>query len=75
MKDHLHPFADHRRLGALLRSRRIELGLDQSSLSEVCGVTQANISKLERGLLDGRIRTYLTIAESLGVDLFAMKRT
>lgn len=74
MKDHLHPFDDHRKLGALLKTRRIEIGLDQSSLSEVCGVTQANISKLERGLLDGRLGTYLTIAESLGVDLFAMKR-
>lgn len=74
MKDHLHRVTEPRKLGALLRSRRIEVGLDQAALSEICGITQANISRMERGLLDARLGTYLALAESLGVDLFAMKR-
>ncbi|MFG6565871.1 helix-turn-helix domain-containing protein [Sulfitobacter sp. 1A13421] len=74
MKDHLHQVSSQERLGACIRSRRIELGLDQNSLAEVAGITQANLSRLERGKLDGRLSTYMQLTEALGIDLFIMGR-
>jgi predicted transcriptional regulator len=49
--------------------RRIELGLSQRELAELCGTTQSAIARLERGGRPPRIDTLLRIAEALECEL------
>ena len=49
--------------------RRIEMGLSQRELAELCGTTQSAIARLERGGRPPRIDTLLRIAEALECEL------
>lgn len=49
--------------------RRLEVGLSQRELAELCGTTQSAIARLERGGRPPRIDTLLRIAEALGCEL------
>jgi len=49
--------------------RRVERGLSQRELAELCGTTQSAIARLERGGRPPRIDTLLRIAEALQCDL------
>jgi transcriptional regulator with XRE-family HTH domain len=49
--------------------RRIEKGLSQRELAELCGTTQSAIARLERGGRPPRIDTLLRIADALECDL------
>lgn len=56
-------------IGAAIRRRRIARGITQSDLEIMTGISQANISRLEKGSRDAGINTYLRIFEALGIDL------
>jgi transcriptional regulator with XRE-family HTH domain len=43
--------------GHLIREQRHALGLSQHALAELCGVTQADLSRIENGRLDARWST------------------
>lgn len=45
---------------------RIESGLTQKQLSEKTGISQADISRIERGTANPSVRTLQRIAEALG---------
>ena len=49
--------------------RRVERGLSQRELAELCGTTQSAIARLERGGRPPRIDTLLRVAEALDCDL------
>jgi len=49
--------------------RRVEMGLSQRELAELCSTTQSAIARLERGGRPPRIDTLLRIAEALQCDL------
>jgi len=49
--------------------RRVEMGLSQRELAELCGTTQSAIARLERGGRPPRIDTLRRIAEALQCDL------
>jgi predicted transcriptional regulator len=49
--------------------RRVEMGLSQRELAELCGTTQSAIARLERGGRPPRIDTLLRIAEALDCEL------
>jgi predicted transcriptional regulator len=49
--------------------RRVERGLSQRELAELCSTTQSAIARLERGGRPPRIDTLLRIAEALQCDL------
>ncbi|MBV8259249.1 MAG: helix-turn-helix transcriptional regulator [Actinobacteria bacterium] len=49
--------------------RRMEMGLSQRELAELCGTTQSAIARLERGGRPPRIDTLLRIAEALECEL------
>ncbi len=51
--------------GALIRERRIELGLTQAELSGLAGIAQGDISKIENGHLDARWSTVKRLSEAL----------
>jgi predicted transcriptional regulator len=49
--------------------RRVEMGLSQRELAELCGTTQSAIARLERGGRPPRIDTLLRIADALDCEL------
>jgi predicted transcriptional regulator len=52
-----------------LADRRVQMGLSQRELAELCGTTQSAIARLERGGRPPRIDTLLRIAEALQCEL------
>lgn len=56
-----------RRAGSLIRSRRIELGLTQTDLAQLCGVTFQQIQKYERGANRVSYSRLVQIARALQV--------
>lgn len=61
-------------MGRLIRDRRRELGLTQEVLYSLTGVTQAKLSKIERGQSSASLGTYLRIFNGLGIDLLGVPR-
>jgi predicted transcriptional regulator len=57
------------RIADRVADRRIEKGLSQRELAELCGTTQSAIARLERGGRPPRIDTLLRIAEALECEL------
>lgn len=62
-------------LGRVIRERRRVLGMTQGDLSNLSGIAQPNLSKIERGAADARLDTYLRICFLLGIDLIAVPRS
>ena len=60
-------------LGALIRDRRIKLGLDQSSLAQQVGVSRQWIVEVERGKPRAEIGLLLRTIDALGIRLIAEK--
>ncbi len=56
-------------LGGQLAMCRKRLGISQSELSDKCGVEQADISKIERGLSNPTQDTLAKLGSALGVRL------
>ncbi len=61
-------------LGRAIAARRKTLRMSQDELSSLSGITQANLSNIERGTAGGRLETYLRICSLIGIDLFAVSR-
>jgi predicted transcriptional regulator len=57
--------AEHFQPGDSIRERRIELGWTQADLASRTGVSQADISRIENGLLDARWSTIHRISAAL----------
>jgi transcriptional regulator with XRE-family HTH domain len=57
--------SDHKQFAANLRARRIEAGLTQEALADICQLHRTEISLLERQLRSPRLRTILTLARGL----------
>ncbi len=53
-------------IGPTLRQLRIEAKLSQRALARRCGLRQATISDIERGIGDCRLSTVQTILTALG---------
>ena len=51
-----------------VRAIRISRGLSQQALAHRAGITQANVSRIEAGLLDPKYSTVLRLAYGLGVE-------
>ncbi len=61
--------------GDSIRERRIELGWTQVALSEVTGIPQAEISRIENGRIDARWSTIRRLFEALADDAQPRRRT
>ncbi|MGO4910653.1 helix-turn-helix domain-containing protein [Pseudorhodobacter sp. W20_MBD10_FR17] len=62
-------------LGKMIRSRRIELDIDQGTLASLSGVDQGNLSKIERGVARATLDTYIRLTQALGIDILAVTRS
>ena len=58
-------------LGALIRDRRIALGLDQKALAEKVGVSRQWIVEIEKGKPRAEIALVLRAVDALGIPLIA----
>lgn len=61
-------------LGALIRSRRRELGLTQTEVAEVANTNLRFVSELERGKATARLENVMRVLAALGIDLEARVR-
>jgi len=58
-------------LTSQLKRARLKAGLTQSQLSKLAGVTQNDISRIERGMVDMRLSKLERIAEALELEFIA----
>lgn len=58
----------HVSLGAQIRNRRVDLGLTQTQLARAVGLTQSQLSKLERGGTESS-RQIGAVLDALGLAL------
>jgi transcriptional regulator with XRE-family HTH domain len=56
-----------RKIGALIRARRLELGMSQTTLAEAVGVTFQQIQKYEKGVNRVAASTLMDVAAALDV--------
>ena len=59
----------YRKLGAELAEERKKLGLSQEALARATGIDQAEISRIERDLVDPRLGTYVKLLDGMGLGL------
>lgn len=57
----------HEQFGANLRRARLEAGLTQEQLSDLCGLHSTEISRLERAAREPRLSTIVQVARGLGL--------
>lgn len=56
-------------IAAQVMARRVELGLSQRELAELCGTTQSAIARFESAARPPKTDTLLSIAEALDCEL------
>lgn len=56
-------------VGMQIKLRRIEAGMSQDKLSELTGITQAQLSKIERGDSDVKLSTLALLRSSLALNI------
>ena len=56
-------------VGDEIRMARLRRKLSQKDLSEMCGITQAALCKLERGKTDVKLSTLALIRSALALDI------
>lgn len=65
---------DHLTLAAGLVAKRRASRLSQRSVAAIAGVTQASLSRIERGISDPSLSTVLETAHALGLELRLVPR-
>jgi HTH-type transcriptional regulator/antitoxin HipB len=60
--------------GAAIRARRLEKGLTQTQLAELCGVSLRFVSELERGRTSVSLGRALLLAQRLALDPVLLPR-
>ena len=61
-------FVRYRRMGQELAEERKKLGMSQERLAKTTGIDQAEISRIERDIVDPRLGTYVKLLEGVGLD-------
>ena len=62
-------FVRYRRMGQELAEERKKLCMSQETLAKATGIDQAEISRIERDIVDPRLGTYVKLLESVGLGL------
>ena len=68
MSNVTHTVATDKIIQALIEARRAS-GMTQKELSELTGIAQGDISKLEKGNANPSLRTLIRLAEGMGMKL------
>jgi DNA-binding XRE family transcriptional regulator len=68
-KTALSVFSTAYAVGGCLHGARTHRGLTQRELAETSGVTQADISRIERGVITPTVPTLLRLVQALGANL------
>ena len=58
------------KVGEAIREARIQAGLSQRALGTRCGLTHADISRLENGKQNPRLQTLIKLLFALGIERF-----
>ena len=62
-------------LGAIIRSRRKQIGLKQQQLADESGVCCAVVSEIENGKKTAQVGLVLNLLDALGLDLTVTERS
>jgi XRE family transcriptional regulator, regulator of sulfur utilization len=68
-RDLMRAFDQAAAFGSVIFGARKARGLRQSDLAELSGVTQADISRIERGQVAPTTQTLLKLTDALGVEI------
>lgn len=68
MSNATHTIEANEIIQALIEARRAS-GMTQKELSELTGIAQGDISKLEKGNANPSLRTLIRLAEGMGMQL------
>jgi HTH-type transcriptional regulator / antitoxin HipB len=66
--------ATARAVGLTVKERRAELGLDQSELSLVAGVSRRTVHAIEHGKPTIQLAALVAVLQAVGLDLAALPR-
>ncbi|MDD2319232.1 MAG: helix-turn-helix transcriptional regulator [Geobacteraceae bacterium] len=61
-------------LGQILKSFRLQKGLNQHQAGELVGLTQAMVSRIERGESNARIDTLFRLLAALGMEMIVQSK-
>lgn len=56
-----------------VRDARLALGLSQQELADRCGITQTQVSRIEKSLFEPRLQTLLALSGALGIQFLIGK--
>ena len=60
-------------LGNLLRSNRIMMGLSQTQVADMVGITMQHYSRIERGEYIPSLQTFFSLIDCLNIDISKLK--
>ena len=63
-----------KQFGAVVRRHRLEKGLSQEALADLCNLHRTYVSDVERGLKAASLRSLLSIARALDLPLHVLIR-
>lgn len=58
-----------------IREERLRKGISQRDLSSKTGIPQGHISKIERGIIDLQVSTFIELARALELELMLIPRS
>ncbi len=61
------------KLGYVIRMRRLELGMTQKDLGQLCRLSSFHLSRIEHGLYAPQSETLRTLSQVLNIPLIANK--
>lgn len=64
----------NKKLGAIVKSQRIKLGMSQSDIGDKLGVTFQQVQKYERGINRISVATLAKLSDILGVQIWDLAR-
>jgi transcriptional regulator with XRE-family HTH domain len=64
----------YQKIGAIIRYKRIELGLSQQKLAKLSNISRGSISNIESGRQKLQIHTLIEIAQALGLSASELVR-
>jgi transcriptional regulator with XRE-family HTH domain len=70
----IQPIQDPAEIGALIRARRMELGMTQEEVALVSQLTPRIMSELERGKRTAQFATVLRVLSAVGLDVYVKPR-
>ena len=61
-------------IGSQIQTMRVQLGLSKEELAKMCGITELNVTKIEKGVYNYPIDLIARIADALDAKIIIKER-